>query len=148
MKSAAKVLGLCVVLWIAFFASVAFVGGGGLLGPALAQGVRTMGPTFALDPGQTFTLDDGRKITIVAGTYTGPPAGFVFDWVRGGTLPYSKPEGNYWNCATKNLTANRSCADGVILHYWNPSTGEKQDVLLKHGEALMLPTPQPKKETP
>ena len=118
-----------------FFLPVGIIGHGGLVGPELVRAQqaaqRSMGPTFKLAPGQTFRLDDGRNITINSGQITDPPSGFV---------PYTAPGGTtYWECATIYKRLDGNCKDGEIVHYWNPKTGEKQDVLVKHGKFTVLP---------
>lgn len=129
-----KALLFIVALWVGFFLSVGIIGHGGLIGPELARAQqaaqRTMGPTFKLTPGQTFTLDDGTTVTIKAGQITDPPSGFV---------PYAASGGTYWECATIYKLLDGNCKDGEIVHYWNPKTGEKQDVVVKKGKFTLLP---------
>ena len=133
MRTAIKVVAAMMAVYLAFF--VTAIWHGGLLGPLLAraQEQRQMGPTIKLAPGQTFTLDDGRKVTLESGAVTSGPSGFVF---------YT-PEGKstYWECASDFKRSDGNCRDGEILHYWNPNTGETQDVLLKHGKFIVLPAP-------
>lgn len=156
MKAVLKVVLFVLVVYAGFFLSVAWVGGGGLVGGMLlnAQTVKTtpMGPTQKLKPGQTYTLTnptDGTQFnfTILSGTMTSPPPGFVH---------YIPPGKESWfECRTPARLIDDGCADGTVIHYQNLATGEKMDQLvtrikLPDGRPWFkitpLPTPQSRLE--
>lgn len=155
MKTILKSGAMIFAAWVAFMLTMDVGFHGGLVGWRLAQAqqapIRKMGPTFQLKPGQTFTLTnpDGTQFntTILSGTITAPPAGFV----------HFTPPGKdtFFECASAYHLVDGGCADGTVIHYWNPATGEKMDQLLTRvkksdGSTSFkispLPTPQSRLE--
>lgn len=118
-------------LWLGFLISLNLAGGS--LQPARAQSDDpcAMGDTHEIRPGQTFLPGSQKQLNVLGGWITDPPAGMV-PWIPPGKK-------KVWECASKYMELNGSCSDGVVYHYWNPTTGEHCNILIKGGKFKSVP---------